>query len=50
MFLPKNLEHHTTYHPMFVTASHSLLLDVASSLNAFSLLLPIPIDSARSAP
>jgi len=32
------------FHPLFVTASHSLLFDVTSRLTAFSLLLPPPGD------
>ena len=44
----KNLQH--PYHPLFMTASHSQLLDVTSRLAAFSLLLLLSNDPAANAP
>ena len=40
----------TPDHPLFVTSSHSLLLDVTSRLTAFSLRLLTPTDPAAIAP
>ena len=42
----------TPYHPLFVTASHSMLIDVTSRLVAFSLLLTpsSPSNPATNAP
>ena len=49
MFLPSQ-EFGTPFHPLFVTANHSLISDVTSRFTAFSLLLPPHRNPATNAP